>query len=76
ASEAVFQAAFLAGVSLSGWFGSHFGIRQTFGLSGGLLLLTAVMCWLLLGSSPGKHRQPKSVRTVRVQTPAVVGRQR
>lgn len=61
ASEAVFQGAFMIGVSLSGWFGGTIGVRPTYAISGAMLVLTAVLCRSVLGLR-GKHRTGRPSR--------------
>jgi MFS family permease len=48
ASEAVLNAAFLAGAALSGWLAEHAGIRFTYALSGSLFLVVAVVSRIVL----------------------------
>jgi len=52
ASEAVLQGALLAGASMSGWLGTHLGVRTTYAVSGFLLVATALVCRALLGAAP------------------------
>jgi MFS family permease len=62
ASEAVLQGALLAGASMSGWFGTHLGIRATYAISGFMFVGTALLCRALLGAAPRRdQRGPEQV---------------
>jgi MFS family permease len=57
ASEAVINAAFLSGALIAGWVGSHLGVRAAYAISGGVILVAAVLARILLSDPrrPGEH---------------------
>jgi DHA3 family macrolide efflux protein-like MFS transporter len=56
ATESVMNGAAVLGLVLSGAVASIFGIRGAFALSGGVLMITALLCLAFLGRIPGRHR--------------------